>query len=293
MDDGVGTEQFDGAYMTPNTFEFLGVAPQVGRGITPEDAKPGAPPVFVMSYKMWQNRFSLDPSILGRSFTLNGTPTTLVGIMPKRFTKRGADLWRAAELDPRRYDRWFIFQGRLKPGVTLKQVEADLLPIAQRLGEGPSERFSEALLDRGEQLRGQYRRAVPQDAVHAGRGGGAAAVDRLRERGEHAAGAIDGARSRDGDPRGAGREPVAGGAATPGGERDARARRRGARLRPRVRRHQGAGGGDSGWRDSARGGDRPGLAGAVVQPGAHRSSRRCSSGWRRRCSWRGAILSSR
>ena len=63
---------------------------------------------------------------------LNGTPTTLVGIMPKRFTKRGADIWYPVELDRADTDRWFIYQGRLKPGVTLKQVEADLLPIAQR-----------------------------------------------------------------------------------------------------------------------------------------------------------------
>jgi len=126
-----GTEQFDGAYVTPNTFRFLGVEPLLGRWITPEDARPGAAPVFVMSYKMWQRRFNRDRTILGRTFVLNGKPTTLVGIMPKRFTKRAADLYQPAELDPRD-DRWFIFQGRLKPGVTLKQVEVDLLPIAQR-----------------------------------------------------------------------------------------------------------------------------------------------------------------
>ncbi len=129
---GVGTEQLDGAYVTPDTFQFLGVSAQVGRGLTPEDGRPGATPVFVMSYKMWQKRFNLDPSILGRSFTLNGTPSTLVGIMPKRFTKRGADIWRPLELDRADTDHWFIYQGRLKPGVSLKQVEADLLPIAQR-----------------------------------------------------------------------------------------------------------------------------------------------------------------
>jgi putative ABC transport system permease protein len=129
---GVGTEQLDGAYVTPDTFQFLGVDAQVGRGLVPEDGKPGAPPVFVMSYKMWQKRFNLDPAILGRSFTLNGTPTTLVGIMPKRFTKRGADIWTPAELDRADTERYFLYQGRLKPGVTLKQVEADLLPIAQR-----------------------------------------------------------------------------------------------------------------------------------------------------------------
>src|SRR5712692_667696 len=93
---GEGTEQLDGAYVTPNTFRFLGVAPLLGRPITPEDAKPAAPPVFVMSYKMWQRRCNRDPTILGRTFLLNGKPTTLVGIMPKRFTKRAADLYRPA-----------------------------------------------------------------------------------------------------------------------------------------------------------------------------------------------------
>jgi predicted permease len=129
---GVGTERFAGAYVTPDTFQFLGVSALVGRGLTPEDGKPGAPPVFVLSYKVWQDRFNMDPSVLGRSFTLNGTPTTLVGVMPKRFTKRGADLWRPLELDRADTDHWFIYQARLKPGVSLKQVEADLLPIAQR-----------------------------------------------------------------------------------------------------------------------------------------------------------------
>jgi predicted permease len=129
-----GTEQFDGAYMTPNSFEFLGVPALIGRTFSGEDGKPGAPPVFVMSYKMWQRRFHGDRGILGQAFVINGVPTTLIGIMPKRFTKRGADLWRAAELDPVD-DRWFLFQGRVKPGVTLKQVEADLLPIAQQLAQ--------------------------------------------------------------------------------------------------------------------------------------------------------------
>jgi len=129
-----GTEQFDGAYVTPNTFAFLGVPALLGRTILPDDAKPGAPPVFVMAYKMWLKRFQRDPSILGKSFTLNGTPTTLIGIMPKRFTKRGADIWISANLD-RADTRWFVFQARIKRGVTYNQVAADLLPIAQRLAQ--------------------------------------------------------------------------------------------------------------------------------------------------------------
>src|SRR5215467_10774898 len=89
-----GTQQFTGGLMTPNAFHFLGVPALLGRTLTPEDAKPGAPPVFVMAYKMWLKSFNLDASIVGRSFVLNGVPTTLVGVMPMRFTKIGADLWK-------------------------------------------------------------------------------------------------------------------------------------------------------------------------------------------------------
>lgn len=131
-----GTEQFNGGYLTPNNFTFLGVAPVIGRGILPEDAKPGAPPVFVMAYKMWSKRYQLDPSILGQKFILNNTPMTLVGIMPPRFTKRGADLWRAIALDPADSDgknRFYQFQARRKPGVTVEQVRTDVEVVARRL----------------------------------------------------------------------------------------------------------------------------------------------------------------
>ncbi len=89
---GEGTELYSGGIVTSNLFSFLGVPALLGRTLTPEDAQPGAPPVFVMSHGMWFSRFSLDPAILGRTFVLNGVPTTLVGIMPERFTKLGADL---------------------------------------------------------------------------------------------------------------------------------------------------------------------------------------------------------
>jgi putative ABC transport system permease protein len=135
---GVGTELFAGAYVTPNTFRFLGVPALLGRVITEDDAKPGAPPVFVLSYKTWLKNYSQDPAIVGRSFVLNGLPTTLVGIMPSRFTKRGADLWRPQALDrsnPEASQRYFLFQARLKPGATLRDVETDISVIARRLAQ--------------------------------------------------------------------------------------------------------------------------------------------------------------
>src|SRR4029450_5470305 len=94
-----GTQQFTGGYVTANTFRFLGVPAALGRGLTEDDVKPGAPPVFVMAHKMWLAHYKLDPAPLGRSFVLNGVPTTLVGIMPARFTKLAADLWRPIALD--------------------------------------------------------------------------------------------------------------------------------------------------------------------------------------------------
>src|SRR5215472_9427726 len=123
---GEGTDQFQGGAVTSNMFSFLGVAAQLGRTLTPDDAKPGAPPVFVMSYKMWLKQFNLDPKILGRVFTLNNVPTTLVGIMPARFTKLDADLWRSIIMnrsDPDAKERYFRLQAKLKPGVTMQQAQ--------------------------------------------------------------------------------------------------------------------------------------------------------------------------
>lgn len=133
-----GTEQFTGGSVTPNMFRFLGVPPVLGRGLSPDDAKPGAPPVFVMAYKMWLSHYNLDPSVVGRTFVLNGVPTTLVGVMPQRFTKLGADLWRPITLDrsnPETKGRFFMFQARLKSGVTLSQAAADIDVIAHRLAQ--------------------------------------------------------------------------------------------------------------------------------------------------------------
>src|SRR5260370_39336889 len=65
------TEQFDGANVTPNTFRLLGVAPLLGRSITAEDAKAGAPPVFVMSYKLWQGAIAPDTRLLWPSIVLH------------------------------------------------------------------------------------------------------------------------------------------------------------------------------------------------------------------------------
>ena len=110
---GEGTLQFQGGSVTPNTFGFLGVPARLGRGIVPADGEPGAPPVFVMSHKMWLAHYDLDPGVVGRTFVLNGISRTCVGVMPQRFTKQAADLWLPIKLDradPALRRQYFVFR---------------------------------------------------------------------------------------------------------------------------------------------------------------------------------------
>ena len=136
---GEGTQWTVGARVTPNTFEFLGVKPLLGRQIGLADGAPTAPPVFVMSYRMWEKEFGQDPKIVGTIFTLNGEPRTLVAIMPRRFTFFDVDIWvplslsrNTALIGANNIPASFGVLGRLKHGVNLRAAAADLDGIAQR-----------------------------------------------------------------------------------------------------------------------------------------------------------------
>ncbi len=140
------TEQLGGAYVTTNTFQFLGVPPVLGRWITPDDGRPDAPPVFLMNYRMWQEQFHGDRSIIGTAFTLNGVSRQLIGIMPPRFQYFGVDVYlpltlsrsgayAAGWLGVRGMPTYLLPEERRKPGVSLQAVAADLNVIAQRLSK--------------------------------------------------------------------------------------------------------------------------------------------------------------
>jgi putative ABC transport system permease protein len=131
-----GTEPLNGAHVTPGTFEFFGLPALHGRVLQPSDYEPGAPPVFVMRHKTWMERFGGDLSVLNKTFVLNGTPRTLVGIMPPRFGWYAADAFIPAKLtrDTKELQYWFML-GRLKPGVSIQQAEAELTVIAHRLAK--------------------------------------------------------------------------------------------------------------------------------------------------------------
>ncbi len=136
-----------GEMVTGEYFSGLGVTPLLGRLITEEDERPGAPRVVVISYGYWSSRFGRDPSILGRAVTLNGISATIVGITPAPFYGEHPggepDLWVAfadlpnlrpwgaqpAYTDSVFTDRNWIclnIMGRLKPGVSQEQAQAAL-----------------------------------------------------------------------------------------------------------------------------------------------------------------------
>ncbi len=128
--DGTGTRSLGTkASVTTNTFNFYGVPALMGRGITPEDGKPGAAPVFVMGYGLWRTQFSGDPKILGTTFVFNGQPITLIGIMPAKFNLYGVDIWVPAAPDKGTLQ----IVGRLKPGISPQTAAAELDVIAHRL----------------------------------------------------------------------------------------------------------------------------------------------------------------
>ena len=140
---GEGTLQFHGVYVTPGTFEFLGMPALYGRVMQPADYEPGAPPVFVLRYKTWVKDFAGDPKILNQVFTLNGVPRTLIGIMPPRFGWGDGDMFipdkpsRAASSNEfaGAFPRYWFLLGHLKPGVSQRESEADLTVIANRLSK--------------------------------------------------------------------------------------------------------------------------------------------------------------
>jgi predicted permease len=115
-----------------NTFEVMGVPPLIGRTPGPDDARPGAEPVVVLGYRFWQRQFAGDPGVLGRKLRLNDNVRTVIGVMPKRFMWRGADVYLPVVFERGRIVedvRGVHLLGRLKAGVTAAQAEADLSPI--------------------------------------------------------------------------------------------------------------------------------------------------------------------
>jgi putative ABC transport system permease protein len=75
----------NGEYVSGNFFRTLGVQPWIGRTFTDEDDQEGAPPVAVMSYRIWHDKYGSDPSVVGAGYQINGHPFTVIGVAPPGF----------------------------------------------------------------------------------------------------------------------------------------------------------------------------------------------------------------
>jgi putative ABC transport system permease protein len=130
-------ERYNGAPISASLFSLLGTPPALGRDFTEDDDRAGAERVVMLSDEVWKNRYGGDPSIVGRSISINGLPHTVIGVMPPKFmfpeTQR---LWVALapyyETSGRDVRAMQVF-ARLKPGATREQAATDLAGIAARL----------------------------------------------------------------------------------------------------------------------------------------------------------------
>jgi putative ABC transport system permease protein len=137
--------RLQGAVVTADLFPLLGVAPMLGRTFHPDEDKPSQSRVVMLSHSLFQKRFNSDPSILNQAITLEGRSYTVVGVMPPSFEfpiqNDPIELWttiagHASGTDPVTHQRGAHFLrviGRLKPGVTSEQAQAELTTIAARL----------------------------------------------------------------------------------------------------------------------------------------------------------------
>jgi predicted permease len=131
-------EQVTALNVTDGMLPLLGVPPAVGRGFNREDDTPSGPNVVMITYGYWQRKFGGDPSVIGRSITVDGKSQQIIGVMPKTF--HFLDLPDPALFLPLKIDRAKVVLGnfsyqavaRLKPGATIADLNADvarMLPI--------------------------------------------------------------------------------------------------------------------------------------------------------------------
>lgn len=128
--------------VTPNLFALLGVQPLLGRAFSREEGRPGSARVVVLGHALWASRYGSDRSAIGKQILLNSESYTVIGVMPVGFSDvyspsvdSTPQLWVSAlDLsDPGRDDHNYMAVARLRPGVRLKQAQAEMNAIAARL----------------------------------------------------------------------------------------------------------------------------------------------------------------
>jgi predicted permease len=139
-------EHLPGTFVSVGLFPMLGANPLLGRNFLPDEGRPGGNRAVIISFALWQRRFGGDPDLVGKSLTLNDAIYTVVGIMPAKFQFpiQGqfpipvSELWAPLAIDNaqvNRGNRDLFTIGRLQPGVSVEEAQAEMATIAQRLAE--------------------------------------------------------------------------------------------------------------------------------------------------------------
>src|SRR3989454_149379 len=134
--------RYTGAYVTDTFLRILGVSPSMGRDFRPEDNLPGAEKVALIGYGVWQRDFGGTPDIVGKALKINGTPATVVGVMPKGFAfpineEWWVPLFRESPVRGRSDRRVTTpsVLALLKRGVSLDQANAEMTTVARQLAD--------------------------------------------------------------------------------------------------------------------------------------------------------------
>ena len=174
-------ERVEGARVSSSLFPLLGVQTIMGRVFTSEDDEPGRPPVAILSNGFWQRHFAANQDIVGKTLTLNGNSVTIIGVMPPDFALnkevmptvnsiRNADLLlplpMSDKLRQTRTNEDYNIFGKLKPGISVAQAQADLDVIVSGMKQQypsnypPSSGFTISVVPLLQQVVGEVRRAL-------------------------------------------------------------------------------------------------------------------------------------
>ena len=137
--DETAPERVVGARVTANYFDVMGVRPILGRTFTADEDRPGSDRVVVLSHRLWTRRFGAAAAVVGRELRMDGATYQVAGVMPESFdlTSDSEELWTPIAFTPAQRaehdEHYLTVNGRLKPGVTPKQVQGRLDAVAARL----------------------------------------------------------------------------------------------------------------------------------------------------------------
>src|SRR5262249_14487239 len=131
-------EKYDAMRVSTETFQLAGQRPILGRDFEPSDELPGALPVMILRYSFWEKKFGKDPNVIGQTMRVNGTPTTVIGIMPAGFSfPQNQDFWVPLMItaDVQQRDRRSLWcaVGRLANGATIESARVEMETIGRRL----------------------------------------------------------------------------------------------------------------------------------------------------------------